>query len=393
MSQVLYRKYRPQTFEELTGQEHVVRTLKGALSSGRIGHAYLFSGPRGVGKTTTARLLAKALNCANFPRISTGNSDGKLSIRRSFSEGGQYPCNKCSSCIAINIGNSLDIIEIDGASNRGIDEIRNLKDSARVAAASGGYKVFIIDEVHMLTPPAFSALLKTIEEPPAHVIFILATTESHKIPATILSRVQRFEYKKITLDQIVQRLQKIAKLEKVTLDKDAAMAIAHSAEGALRDAESSLTKLVSFAGDPSIGSGQVEITLEQVKAVLGIVPSEVHFGFLKSLLTSESKISLGMIENLYESGVNLDVFLKQFVNYLRLVLLWKVNPELAWSSGKVSEEEEQQWSGMLTAVPNEKLIKIINKMVGIKNEIKNSPIPQLPLELAVMEIHSGITSN
>jgi DNA polymerase-3 subunit gamma/tau len=193
MSLTLYRKYRPKLFAEVEGQEHIVRTLEGALLSGRVGHAYLFCGPRGTGKTTVARLFAKSLNCTN-------RGAGKFE-----------PCNNCDSCLAINEGRSLDLIEIDAASNRGIDEIRNLKDSARVAAASSNYKIFIVDEVHMLTKDAFNALLKTLEEPPSHVIFIMATTEPHKILETILSRVQRFDFKKISPELIIRKLKKIAK--------------------------------------------------------------------------------------------------------------------------------------------------------------------------------------
>src|SRR3989344_6942851 len=190
--QVLYRKYRPRTFEEVEGQEHVVRTLQGALLTGYVGHAYLFCGPRGTGKTTMARLLAKALNCANFSKVSERNFDEKLSIRRSLGEGGSIePCNRCHSCTEINEGRSLDLIEIDAASNRGIDEIRNLKDSAQVAATGGGYKIFIVDECHMLTREANNALLKLLEEPPTHAVFVLATTEPHKVPDTVLSRAQR----------------------------------------------------------------------------------------------------------------------------------------------------------------------------------------------------------
>src|SRR3989338_4160371 len=255
MTQTLYRKYRPQTFDEVVGQEHVVRTLKGALTSGRKGHAYLFCGPRGTGKTTIARLFAKALNCTNFSKISDGNFTEKLSVRRSFSEGGlDVPCNKCDNCLAVNEGRSLDLIEIDAASNRGIDEIRNLKESAMVAAPGGGYKTFLIDEVHALTKDAFNALLKIIEEPPAHVVFVLATTEPHKILPTVLSRVQRFYFNRLTNKEIYDKLKAIAKEEGVNIEEDGLKAIASSSDGALRDAEVMLTKVVTTSQEKNISA-------------------------------------------------------------------------------------------------------------------------------------------
>src|SRR3989339_1286739 len=226
---MLYRKYRPQTFAEVVGQDHIIKTLTGGLISGRIGHAYLFTGPRGTGKTSVARVFAKSLNCHNLSK--DGNPD-----------------NKCDSCSIMNEGRSMDLIEIDAASNRGIEDIRNLKESALVAAPSGKYKVFIIDEVHMLSKDAFNALLKILEEPPAHVIFILATTESHKILPTVLSRVQRFDFKRLTPSQIFTKLKEVAKTEKINIEDEGLKAIAVSSDGALRDAEVSLSKLRSHQG-------------------------------------------------------------------------------------------------------------------------------------------------
>ena len=348
MKLTYYRKYRPRIFEEIEGQEHIVKTLQGALLSGRIAHAYLFTGPKGTGKTTLARLFAKALNCE------------KLKI------GQIEPCNKCDSCVAINNGSSLDLIEIDAASNRGIDEIRNIKDSALVAATSSNYKIFVIDEVHMLTPPAFNALLKTLEEPPSHVIFVLATTEPHKILATILSRVQRFDFKKITNEQIARKLKKIAKQEKLEIDEEVFATLADFAGGSLRDAESALSKLVAFAGE--------KISIADASEILGVVSHKVHQALLAAVQNGNSKEAIDIIANLYESGADLENFAKQFVNFLRARLISAVGSGVLISSGDDSPA---------------KLIEILNVFLKARYEIKSSPIPQLPLELAVFELTSN----
>ena len=354
MSQVLYRKYRPKTFEEVEGQEHVVRTLQGALVSGRVGHAYLFCGPRGTGKTTMARLLAKVLNC----------QEQGLKKKQSVE-----PCNACHSCTEINEGRSMDLIEIDAASNRGIDEIRNLKDSARVAASSSINKVFIIDEVHMLTPPAFNALLKILEEPPSHVIFILATTEPHKVPDTILSRVQRFDFKKINVDKIQSRLAEIARKEKVRIDDGALAMLASSASGSLRDAESAFNKIIAYAGS------EANISQETVAEILGIVPLQVHENLINLILAKKPQEAINQINDLHEAGTDLNNFLKQFVRHLRTKLVGLIGDSpyivTASTTGQMSPEF---------------LIKSITAFMKASNEIKLSPIPQLPIELAILEL-------
>jgi DNA polymerase-3 subunit gamma/tau len=356
MTQVLYRKYRPKTFDEVEGQEHVVRTLQGALMSGRIGHAYLFCGPRGTGKTTMARLLAKELNCLYNDLHSVPPKIKKKSS----------PCD-CNFCTAVDNGNSLDLIEIDAASNRGIDEIRNLKESAQVAAPGANYKVFIVDEVHMLTPPAFNALLKILEEPPSHVIFILATTEAHKVPETVLSRVQRFDFKKITLEQIQKKLAEIAVTEKLKIEDGVLALIASHASGSLRDAESSLTKLISYASRP-------QISLQDTAETLGIVPDQVHQSLLNLIAERKSHEALVQVAQIYEAGADLHHFLEQFVLYTREKLIALLSRPVAVSSNDARSEQP------------EFLIKVINLFVKAASELKFSPVPQLPVELAILEL-------
>lgn len=378
--QVLYRKYRPKTFEEVEGQEHVVQTLKGALLTERVGHAYLFCGPRGTGKTTMARLLAKSLNCAEFwkqiPHIENVFS-GRIVIPKLEISNKGVPCNDCHSCTEINEGRSLDLIEIDAASNRGIDEIRNLKDSARVAATGGKHKVFIVDECHMLTKEANNALLKLLEEPPSHVVFVLATTEPHKVPDTVLSRVQRFDFKKIATEKIQKKLLEIAEKEKIKIDDDALATVASSASGSLRDAESALNKLIAYAGST--------ITDEQVAEALGIVPHHVHQKLLELIRQKNGPEAIAQVARLYESGVDMENFVKQFVRYLRTELVGLINkPPTTLDSPKVVGGKPVLASAGETETAF--LIKTINTFIKAGSELKFSPVPQLPVELAILEI-------
>lgn len=351
---MLYRKYRPQTFSQVVGQEHVVKTLKGALSTGRTGHAYLFSGPRGTGKTTIARIFAKALNCLDRQK----NCD---------------PCDKCHACLAVNGGRSLDLIEIDAASNRGIEDIRNLKDSALVAAPGGNYKVFIVDEVHMLTKDAFNALLKILEEPPSHTIFILATTEPHKILPTVLSRVQRFDFRRLTVRQISEKIKEVAKTEKINIDDEGIMAIAASCDGALRDAEVSLSKIQS-----SVSGGN--ITADDVNEILGLISFSYYPQFFNYLVNGDKASAVHLVHKIYESGIDLEHFAKEFIEYLRKIMISKINPA---TLAAVGEEPVGQISPEITG---QKLVRMINAFSTARNEIKISPIPQLPLELAIVEL-------
>lgn len=362
---MLYRKYRPQIFAEVVGQEHVVQTLKGALATGRLSHAYLFSGPRGTGKTTLARIFAKALNCEH--RKASGEPD-----------------NTCSNCIAINEGRSLDLIEVDGASNGRIDEIRNLKDSAAVAAPSGGYKVFIIDEVHMVTKEAFNALLKLLEEPPAHVVFVLATTDPQKILPTVLSRVQRFDFKKLTSKQIAEKLSTISKAEKLNLEDGIIASIASSSDGALRDAEVALSKVISSF------DAKDKITFERASLILGLTPDHFQPDFLQHLMQNDRAMALGFVQRMYESGQNLEHFTKNFLEYLRKVLMKKVNPALLASIGEEPMgENAARLAELAKQIEIPRLMRMMAVLSEVRVELKTSPIPQLPLELAVMELTSG----
>ena len=354
---MLYRKYRPQTFGGIVGQEHVTRILKGAVSTGRVGHAYLFTGPRGTGKTTLARIFAKALNCINRK------------------ENSFEPCDKCSFCIDVGLNRSLDLIEIDAASNRGIDEIRNLKESALVAAPSGKYKIFIIDEVHMLTKDAFNALLKILEEPPSHVVFILATTEAHKVMPTVLSRVQRFDFKKLTPKEITHKLKEIAKAERIDIDDECLSVIAAASDGALRDAEVFLTKVRTSANG--------KITLENALTILGLIPAKYHTEFFEYLISNNKSGAINFIQKISSSGVDLENFTKDFLEYLRRILIHKVSPATLASFGDTPDQESAK---LALQIENPKLVRMIMLFTSARAEIKNSPIVQLPLELAILEL-------
>ncbi|MFH1800227.1 MAG: DNA polymerase III subunit gamma/tau [Candidatus Omnitrophota bacterium] len=292
---IFARKFRPQTFEEIVGQETITTTLKNAIRQERVPQSFLFSGPRGVGKTSTARILAKALNCKEGPT--------------------EKPCGKCISCKEIEQGNSLDVLEVDGASNRGIEEIRTLRENVKFKPSAGRYKIYIIDEVHSLTGDAFNALLKTLEEPPTHVKFIFATTESHKVPLTILSRCQRLQFKRISVPEAVEKLERIAQKEKLKCEKNALFMIAKATEGALRDAESLLDQLASFS--------EGKIREEDVLALLGLVPEEMYVSVLMAIREKKGDEIFGLVKKLYEEGADLAQFAKGLFEVFRHLLVLK----------------------------------------------------------------------
>jgi DNA polymerase III subunit gamma/tau len=294
---VLARKKRPQIFEDVIGQRPITQTLQNAISQNRVAHAFLFTGPRGVGKTSTARILAKALNCEKGPQTD--------------------PCNQCSVCKEISDGNSIDVIEIDGASNRGIDEVRELKENVRYTPAKSRYKIFIIDEVHMLTLPAFNALLKTLEEPPPHIVFIFATTEPHKIPATILSRCQRYDFKRIALVEIVQHLRQIVDDEKIEISQRGLSLIARESEGSMRDAQSLLDRLISYGGD--------KIRDEEITGVLGLIDQKMLSDTIEAIAGRDAGRCLEIVEQIYQFGHDIQHFCHELLQYLRNLILLKVS--------------------------------------------------------------------
>ncbi len=355
---VLALKYRPQTFDEVVGQEHVCQTLKNGIASGKIAHAYLFSGPRGIGKTTTARILAKALNCKEGPT--------------------PQPCNKCISCVEISRGSSLDVLEIDGASNRGIDEIRALRENVKFAPVSSRYKIYIIDEAHQITHDAFNALLKTLEEPPRHIIFMLATTQPEKIPPTILSRCQRFAFKLIPQKKIFERLDYIVGEEKLKIEKEALNIIAYRGEGSLRDAQSLLDQVISYAGGKEIG-------LQETNFILGVLPFERLVEFSDLIAEHKAKEILSLIDDIAESGYDLHQFIKDLRQHFRNMLLLKV----AGRDTRILGLPEKQLEILLEKgdqFTEENMVRIIDLLSKTYESMKWSEQPRLVIEVDMFRL-------
>lgn len=352
----LYRKWRPQTFEDMVGQRHVVRTLKNAIRTGRIAHAYLFAGPRGTGKTSTAKLLAKAVNCAHGPT--------------------EEPCDKCPSCLSIREGRSLDVIEIDAASNRGIDEIRDLREKVKYAPSEGRYKVYIIDEVHMLTTEAFNALLKTLEEPPSHVIFVLATTEPYRIPATILSRCQRFDFRLFTMEELVEHLKRVSESVGVEVQDEAITMVAKYAQGSMRDALSLLDQCLSFGGQA--------ITVKDVVEILGVAGEESLLRFAELVLARDTQGLLRFVAELSASGMDLRQFLADSLEHFRNLLVVKETGSLELVDA--TQSYKQELAGSAARFQTLDLIRIIDVLSAAEADIKRSSMPRLVMEVAVVKL-------
>jgi DNA polymerase-3 subunit gamma/tau len=353
--EVFARKYRPQTFDDLVGQAHVSRTLKNAVAQNRLAHAYLFVGPRGIGKTSTARILAKALNCAKGPTVN--------------------PDNTCDNCKEIAAGNSLDVLEIDGASNNGVEQVRELRERVRYAPSKSRYKIYIIDEVHMLTAAAFNALLKTLEEPPPHVKFIFATTEPQKVLPTIVSRCQRFDLHRIPAKLIADHLQFIAKKEKITLELAAAHAIARGAEGGLRDAESMLDQLVAFCGE--------KISEQDVLNVFGFTGEQTVVNLTGKILRSETAAALDVLYEQSEAGKDMMRLMSDLISYLRDLLVFKAKPDALKED--VDPEQQKALETQANLIENDRLLDLIDQFAQAEGRMKWAPNKKLHFEVAIIK--------
>lgn len=363
----IYRKYRPKKLEELLGQEHIVEILRNAARQNKFTHAYLFFGPRGSGKTTTARLIAKLVNCEKR------RSNQATNEQRNQSE----PCNACRVCTEIDSGHALDVIEIDAASNRGIDEIRNLQEGARLSPTSSPNKIFIIDEVHMLTREAFNALLKTLEEPPPHVIFILATTEYEKVPATISSRAQRFHFRKLALEEIIKKLKLIAQSEKLKISAEASELIAALAEGSLRDAESLLDQITSLDQD---------VELKDVERIAGKIGHKKTAALAEYLIKKNLESALNYLSEIDRDGYNLVQLTKDLIHYLRRALTLKMDPRIEEIYKKELTSDELSRLKIHSQLLQEKNhIPLLKSLIRAYGEMRYSPFAIVPLEVAIIE--------
>jgi len=363
MNFVLYRKYRPKTFREIVGQEHIVKTLTNAIALGKVSHAYLFSGPRGTGKTTIARLLAKALNCQ-------GRKEGEYE-----------PCNQCQSCQEIDRGVSIDLVEIDAASNRGIDEIRELKERVKFRPLKSKYKIFIIDESHQLTKEAANALLKTLEEPPSNTVFILATTEIQKMIPTIISRCQTFSFRRLMVPEISKKLEDILNSEKIKFDKEALDLIALSARGSIRDAESLLDEVVSFSAKNDI------IKVETIQQLLGITDKSIILKFIEMIGKKQAKDAVEYLNELILKGIDPIELVKSLIQYLREILMLKINKNSASDSlfSILPQETVKSLNILAKQFTEAQIEEMIEKLISAQDKMKFASIVQLPLELAIIE--------
>ena len=354
---VLARKWRPQVFEEVVGQRPITQTLQNAISQNRVAHGFLFTGARGVGKTSTARILAKALNCEKGPQIN--------------------PCNQCTTCQEISSGTSMDVIEIDGASNRGIDEIRELRENVRYTPAKNRYKIYIIDEVHMLTREAFNALLKTLEEPPPHIIFVFATTEPHKIPATILSRCQRYDFKRIPLREIVGNLKRIIEEEKIQMSQRGLLYIARASEGSMRDAQSLLDQIISYGGG--------NIRDEDIVEVLGLIDRKILYDTLEAIADGNAGRCMEIVEQIYNYGADIQHFCRELLQYLRNLILMKVSqhPEQLI---EFPEEELEILKKQAEKFQFDQLNHLFNLLLKGEEEVAQATFPRTMLEMTLIRM-------